>query len=132
MLIRKYSDSGRALRMIQIWLKTWKFQITERLARITKIGFRIGSVMSRKMRKPPAPSIDAASTRSADTCVSPAKRVIVTKGIAPQTMIAVITAHPSHGFTNQSWRSKYSRPGRGRGPFWTAESEWNLHPQKFN
>ena len=92
--------------MIQIWLKTWKFQITDRLARMTKIGFRIGSVMSRKTRNAPAPSIDAASTISPETWVRPAKIVIATKGIAPQTMIAVITAKPSHGLTNQSWWAK--------------------------
>ena len=58
--------------MIQIWLKTWKFQITERLVRMTKIGFRIGSVMSRKIRNAFEPSIDAASTSSRGTCVRPA------------------------------------------------------------
>jgi hypothetical protein len=36
--------------------------------------------------------------------------VIVTNGIAPQTTMAVMTANPSIGLTNQSWRSKYSRP----------------------
>ena len=58
--------------MIQIWLKTWKSQITERLVRMTKIGFRIGSVMSRKMRSALAPSIDAASRSSRGTWVRPA------------------------------------------------------------
>ena len=43
-------SSGRASRMIQIWLKTWKSQMIERLVRITKIGFRSGNVMSRKIR----------------------------------------------------------------------------------
>jgi hypothetical protein len=92
--------------MIQIWLKTWKFQITDRLARMTKIGFRIGRVMSRKTRNAPAPSICAASTISAETWVRPAKIVIATNGIAPQTMIAVMTAQPSQGLTNQSWWAK--------------------------
>ena len=36
--------------MIQTWLKTWKSQMIERLVRITKIGLRIGNVMSRKIR----------------------------------------------------------------------------------
>ena len=36
--------------------------------------------------------------------------VIATNGIAPQTTIAVITAKPSIGFTNQSWWAKWSSP----------------------
>ena len=61
--------------------------------------------MSRKRRTGPAPSIAAASMSSRETCVRPAKIVIATNGIAPQTTIAVITAKPSHGFANQSWWS---------------------------
>ena len=41
--------------------------------------------MSRKTRRPFAPSIEAASTSSCGTWVRPAKTVIATKGIAPQT-----------------------------------------------
>ena len=58
--------------MIQICEKTWKSQITERLVRITKIGLRIGTVMSRKIRSAPAPSMRAASTMSEGSCVRPA------------------------------------------------------------
>ena len=66
----------------------------ERLVRITKIGFRIGTVMSRKIRTGPAPSSAAASTSSFGTWVSPAKTVIATNGIAPQTTIAPMIAKP--------------------------------------
>ena len=38
-------------------MKTWKSQMIERLVRITKIGFRIGKVTSRKRANAPEPSI---------------------------------------------------------------------------
>ena len=50
--------------MIQIWLKTWKSQMIDRLARMTKIGFSRGSVTSRKTFHDRAPSIWAASISS--------------------------------------------------------------------
>ena len=38
-------------------MNTWKSQMIERLARITKIGFRIGKMMSRNRANAPEPSI---------------------------------------------------------------------------
>ena len=54
------------------WVKTPKSQMIERLVRIRKIGFRIGTVTSRNTRQGRAPSISAASTSSCGTCESPA------------------------------------------------------------
>ena len=58
--------------MIQIWLKTWKSQMIDRLARMTKIGLSSGTVISRKTLHELAPSIWAASISSCGTCESPA------------------------------------------------------------
>src|SRR5215218_4732515 len=70
--IDQYSGDGCSSRRIQIWLKTWKSQMVERLARMMKIGFSSGTVTSRKTRHAWAPSIEAASTSSLGTCVSAA------------------------------------------------------------
>src|SRR5436853_5004769 len=100
--IVKYSGGGWLLSRIQIWLKTWKSQMIERLVRITKIGFNSGTVTSRKTRQAPAPSVLAASTSSRGTCVSPAKTISATNGIAPQTTSEVMTTQPDHVLANQS------------------------------
>src|SRR6478672_7840800 len=74
------------------------------------MGFSSGNVMSRKARQRLAPSIDAASSNSLETWVSPANRVIATKGIAPQTISEMITPQPLQGFASQSWWLKFPTP----------------------
>ena len=74
----------------------------DKLVRMTKIGFSNGRVTSRNTAHGLAPSIAAASSSSWGTCASPAYTVIVTKGMAPQTISAVKMPNPVHGFANQS------------------------------
>src|SRR5919204_6590970 len=93
------------------------------------MGFRRGSVMSRKIRQRPAPSIEAASTSSRETWVSPAYSVIATNGIAPQTIKEMITPQPLQGLANQSWWLKFPTPSFVRVQLATPNSKSTIHDQ---
>jgi hypothetical protein len=98
---RKYSRLGRWLSITQIWVKTLKSQMVERVARMRKMGLRTGKVMWRNTCQAPAPSTLAASSSSAGTWVRPACRVMATNGSAPHTTTRTITANPWSGWSNQ-------------------------------
>src|SRR5205814_1294486 len=62
----------------------------------------VGAVTYQNRCHPPAPSTCAASTTSLGTWRSPAKIVMVTNGMAPQTTTRTITPRPWTGLSNQS------------------------------
>src|SRR6476659_3147706 len=93
------------------------------------MGFSSGNVMSRKARQRLAPSIAAASSNSLETWVSPANRVIATKGIAPQTISEMITPQPLQGFANQSWWLKFPTPSLVSVQFATPNSKSIIQDQ---
>ena len=111
----------------QIWVKTLKSQITDKITSKPMIGERSGTVTRRNSAHAPAPSTRAASYNSCGTWVMPAYRLSATKGTACHTIIMVMTTNASRAFwpvQSKFWNVPRCSCVRTQSttPYWLAKS----------